>query len=750
MFESPVRRLLQAPNHQSGRPAKKRKAIPRFRPQCESLEPRWVPTLSLTTLASFTASNGADPVASLARDASGNFFGAANGTLPAYQATLFELAKGSSSITTLATFAGNPGPHPFSDLILDKDGNLFGTTTSGGANGKGAIFELAKGTSSITTLASFDGTNGLSPRGHLVMDGNGNLYGTAQRGGSADMGTIFELAKGSNSLTALASFDFNSGTVPYGGLLMDADGNFFGTTSSGGSLANAGTVFELGHGGSSITPLAAFSGANGSFAVGSLVLDVTGNLFGTTEFGGSSSAGTVFEVVKGSGAITKLADFNYANGANPQAGLVLDSDGNLFGTASAGGSAGKGTVFEVAKGSGTITVLATFTGSNGSAPYASLIADAQGNFYGTTSAGGTSNKGTIFQLGQKPTAPVITSSPAKSFLAGQANSFTLAATGSPSPALSRTGTLPAGVTFDSATGLLSGTPAKGSGGVYHLVFMAMNGVAPNATQPFTLTVNESPTITSADSKTLTTGSTLAFKVTASGFPKPVLGETGALPKGVIWVPASGMLSGVPVAGTGGVYALTFSASNGVGAKATQSFTLTVNQPPSISSVAVRTFTVGAAGTFTVIAKGFPAPKFSETGALPVGVTLDQNTGLLQGTPAANTGGTYKIKIMASNGIGIAAAQNFTLTVNQAPAITSADNVSFMVGILGQFKVKASGFPAPTFTISGKLPVGVTFNAITGVLSGKAAKGTAGQYKVTLTAKNVAGLSIAQLFTLTVS
>src|SRR5205085_1912885 len=137
-----------------------------------------------------------------------------------------------------------------------------------------------------------------------------------------------------------------------------------------------------------------------------------------------------------------------------------------------------------------------------------------------------------------------------------------------------------------------------------------------------------------------------------------------LPPGVLFDPTTGVLSGTPGAGTGGTYPLTFSAHNGIGLDAAQGFTLTVNQPPAIAGAAGATFGVGAAGTFTVAATGFPAPALSEGGTLPAGVTFDPATGVLSGAPGAGTGGAYHLTFSAHNGVGMDAAQGFTLTVNQ--------------------------------------------------------------------------------------
>jgi uncharacterized repeat protein (TIGR01451 family) len=344
----------------------------------------------------------------------------------------------------------------------------------------------------------------------------------------------------------------------------------------------------------------------------------------------------------------------------------------------------------------------------------------------------------------------ITSANSATFLVGTAGSFTVTATGSPTPTLSESGTLPAGVNFNASTGVLSGTPAAGSGGAYSIVFKAHNGAGADATQNFTLTVNQTAAITSASSVTFTVGAAGTFTVTATGFPVPTLSETGALPGGVTFNPATGVLGGTPVAGTAGTYPLTFTAHNSAGPDATQSFTLTVNQTAAITSANSTTFLVGTAGSFTVTATGSPTPTLSESGALPSGVTFAPGTGVLAGTPAAGTAGTYNITFTAHNGVGTDAVQNFTLTVSQAAAITSANSTTFLVGTAGSFTVTATGVPIPTLSESGTLPAGVTFNASTGVLAGTPAAGSGGTYTITFKAHNGAGGDATQTFTLTVN
>src|SRR5436190_14982055 len=279
-----------------------------------------------------------------------------------------------------------------------------------------------------------------------------------------------------------------------------------------------------------------------------------------------------------------------------------------------------------------------------------------------------------------------------------------------------------------------------------------NNWANNTTGTLLVTVNQAPAITSANSTVFKVGTAGTFTVAASGFPASTFTQTGALPSGVTFNGNTGVLSGTPAANTSGTYPITFTASNGIGSDATQNFTLTVNQAPTITSANNATFIVGVPGSFTVTATGFPtAMSFSETGALPNGVTLNSSTGVLSGTPTAGTAGAYSITLIANNGVTPNATQGFTLTVAQVPVITSANIATFGEGTPGTFTVTASGFPAPAFSEIGALPSGVTFNTATGVLSGTPAAGTSASspYSITFTASNVAGTSPSQSFTLTV-
>jgi FG-GAP-like repeat/Putative Ig domain len=363
-------------------------------------------------------------------------------------------------------------------------------------------------------------------------------------------------------------------------------------------------------------------------------------------------------------------------------------------------------------------------------------------------------------------APTITSADDITFTPGTDGTFTVTTTGDPTAALMETGALPTGVSFidnGDGTATISGTPAIGSLGVYDLALAASNGIVPDASQSFTLMVDQAPAITSVDNTTFTTGSTGTFTVTTTGFPNSMLTETGALPTGVAFVDNgddTAMLAGTPADGTGEQYVVTLNANNGFGSAASETFTLTVAQAPAITSVnnSGSVFTVGTSGTFAFTTTGFPDSTLTEMGGLPSGLTFTDNgddTARLSGTPASGTGGVYLLTIDADNGVGSAADQTFTLTVAQAPSITSVNNSGsvFTTGLSGTFTFTTTGFPDSTLTEMGGLPSGLTFTDNgddTATLSGTPASGTGGVYLLTIDADNGIGSAASETFTLTVA
>jgi uncharacterized repeat protein (TIGR03803 family) len=354
---------------------------------------------TISTVATFNGSNGQFPRSGLIADAAGNLYGTTSTGGPSGFGLVYKLNPSTGTLTTLASFNGSSGFAPsYGNLLADSAGNLYGTTSIGGAQSAGTVFKLNPTTGALATLASFSSAStGTNANAGLVADSAGNLYGTTTSGGAGSFGTVFELNSITGSLTTLASFNNSTGLPPESPLVIDAAGNLYGTTTQSGA-GNWGTVFKVSPGGGTPTTLVAFNNTNGTFPEGGLIADHAGNLYGITQGGGTSGAGEVFKFNLATNTLSVLASFNGANGTFPQSGLIADRVGNLYGTTQAGGANGGGTVFKVNPSTGAITVLASFATSSASVSYAPLMADAAGNLWGTTHDGGANFDGTIFEV----------------------------------------------------------------------------------------------------------------------------------------------------------------------------------------------------------------------------------------------------------------------------------------------------------------------------------------------------------------
>jgi len=319
------------------------------------------------------------------------------------------------------TFTGvNDGGNPYAGLIFDGHGNLYGTALYGGSFGYGTVFELSPGPNgwTETVLHSFnlDGQDGIRPYSSLVMDASGNLYGTTEIGGAYNLGTAFQLSSGPGGWTEKVLHNFNAdgtdGYNPYDNLVLDARGNLYGTASNGGA-GQEGIVFELSpkpDGTWLETIIYTFDYTHGGLPLGGLVWDRSGNLYGTTEYGGDYQHGTVFELMhrpKGKWQEIVLHSFNPGEGDGflPQCGLAIDKANRLYGTTLYGGNSfANGAVFEVkrVKGVWQESVIHSFNNQNdGFYPYGPLAIDSVGRLYGTTwqsYVGGVGGAGIVFQL----------------------------------------------------------------------------------------------------------------------------------------------------------------------------------------------------------------------------------------------------------------------------------------------------------------------------------------------------------------
>ena len=368
--------------------------------------------------------DGATPDSGLILDSSGFLYGETwEGGTHRYGTVFMASVDGGESV--LHSLAHGKTAYPWGGLLRDAKGILYGTTSSSYyRNPKvfGVVFELKKKT--IHYLQKFlvaDTANGYGLNSPLVMDANGNLFGTAYSGGTAGClynvgcGLVFEISA-SGTETVLYNFaGAPDAANPRSGVIFDGQGNFYGTTFYGGTGSGCaypefgcGTVFKVTRSGTE-TVLYSFSGeADGGYPNGGLVLDAEGNLYGTTGNCGSSGCniGAVFKLTP-SGAMTLLHSFaGGLDGAYPNGGLVLDAQGNLYGTTEEGGGSGCyggdgcGTVFKLTP-AGVETILYRFNGApyaDGSGPAGGLVFDGQGNLYGATAGGGAYDEGTIFKI----------------------------------------------------------------------------------------------------------------------------------------------------------------------------------------------------------------------------------------------------------------------------------------------------------------------------------------------------------------
>jgi uncharacterized repeat protein (TIGR03803 family) len=302
------------------------------------------------------------------------------------------------------SFANNgvDGYQPYAALTLGAGGTVYGTTNLGGTHGYGTVFELTSHNIE-TPLVNFNtGATGGGTYPYfagLVRDHAGNLFGTTSYGGAHNLGSVFVISPGGGE-TVLYSFGTNpnDGFYPYGGVVLDKAGNLYGTTSIGGT-SNRGTVFKVSPAGDESILHNFGGGADGCNPDAGVVIGKKNDLYGTTPACGANNYGVVFEVTQ-NGVATTLHTFssNGADGIIPYAGLMVDQSGNLYGTTYEGGTKGAGTVYKFTP-AGVETILHnfSFTGTDGYYPQSAPILDTLGNFYGTTTYG-NGNLGTVYEI----------------------------------------------------------------------------------------------------------------------------------------------------------------------------------------------------------------------------------------------------------------------------------------------------------------------------------------------------------------
>jgi hypothetical protein len=747
-------------------------------------------TATATGMATLTirASNGISPDAT-------QTFTVVVGDAPAFTSASTATATAGSAFSFTAVAGGYPAPSwgesnlpPGVTFTDNKDGTatLAGTLTSPGtyaillsavnaygtaqqtlsitvaqapavtSAGSATFTEGTQGTFTVTTTGSPTAAiteSGALPSGVTLTDngdGTATLAGTPAAGSKGSYPITITAANGAGS-NATRSFTITVNPAPVPPVITSAGAATFAVGSAGTfSVTTTGT------------PIATLSATSSPALPSGVTFKDNGN--GTATLVGTPPAGS-------QGTYTLTITAKNSTGTGTQA-LILTVNSGLAITSASTATATSGKAFSFTMTTtgtpaptltrvGTLPPGITFTANaNGTATLSGTpTAAAKGPYPLTITAKNSSGTASQAFMLTVTNPPAFSSAAAVTETAGTAFTFTVATTGYPTAALTA-GTLPSGVRFSdngNGTGTLSGTVAAG---IYSVPVTATNN-AGTASQTITLTVKAAgtvrlPTFTSAGAAAATTGNAFSFTVTTAGSPTSYttnVTHSGALPAGVSFVNngnGTATLTGTPTAASAGTYPITFTAAN-TGGTITQSFVLTVTGAPAITSAATATATDGSGFSFTVNTTGAPAPALAEAGSLPQGVTWVDNgngTATLAGTPGVDQGGVYKLTITATNSGGTA-IQAFTLTVNQAPTITSAGTATATHGKLYAFTFTSIGYPVASVTRTGTVP-GLVYLRLgngTGILAGIPT--TVGTYVLTITAQNAIG-SATQTFTLNVS
>jgi uncharacterized repeat protein (TIGR03803 family) len=630
----------------------------------------------LGALTSFSSDNagGYAPEAPLIHGPGGNFYGStysggANGL-----GTIFQLTPG-GALTTLASFSAEYGAGSAYPLTLGRDGNVYGTTEY-------SVFKVTP-SGTLSDLYEFSGANGDVPNSGLFLAGDGNFYGTTYV-------AIYQITPAGARTTL---YTFPSASEPTGGVIQATDGNFYGVTSGDGTTRN-GTIYRLTPAGvlTILYNFSAFSSPTGTESnsdgaeAQSVIQGSDGNFYGTTYTGGPNASGVVFQLTP-SGVLTNLHSFSALDpaqvnndGGHPNPNLIEVGPGDFYGTASDGGANSTGTIFAL-KVSPAITsaMQATayddigftyqITASNGPTSFAAtglptgLSIDTSGKITGqptepgvfsvSLSAGNAGGTGTAtLTLTVEPPPPVITSAASGNARAGQ--SFTYKITATNQPTSFGASSLPAGVTANASTGLLSGTPTVA--GSFSIGLHASNAGG-TGVETLALTVAPAPpVITSATSENAIQGKSFSYQIAATYQPTS-FGENG-LPAGLSINATTGLISGTP--SQAGTFSVKLRASNSAGSGLATLMLAVASPAPMLTSPAAANGEVGQAFSYQITATNQPT-SFGENG-LPAGLTISGTSGLISGTPT--TSGSFTVTLRASNASG-SGLQTLNLTISAA-------------------------------------------------------------------------------------
>jgi uncharacterized repeat protein (TIGR03803 family) len=643
------------------------------------------------------------------------------------------------ALTTLHSFNGSDGLLPAARLVQGADGNLYGLTDIGGTSSQGTVFKMTP-SGTLTTLHSFTaGADGANPVVGLTLGSDGNLYGTTTTGGAHGDGTAFKITP-TGTLTTLYAFcsaaNCADGNTPYSGLLQGADGNFYGTTTLGGAT-NHGTIFQLTPAGA-LTTLYSFTGAaDGERPNGSLTQDAKGNLYGVTSGAATSGTaaainGTLWQFTftstqagAASGTLTTLHAFaGAADGKDPYGGPVVASDGNVWGTTTAGGSANDGTIYIYLFSINSVVNINTFTGAaNGNGAYGVLQQAADGTFYSTTVYGGSANDGVIYHFAYTPglVSPLTVTAPAT---ANVGTPFTLSMTATNAwstsmqqcyafQTLSGTTTALGQITVaksaSNVTGSLSITPTSAGTVTYSVtcggiesssatvtvaapagppgstvttLVASPNPVQPNQMVTFTATVI-SPSGTPTGTVNLVYNNFTIYTGTLTNGQLSFTGNSNGLAPGSYSVVANYLGGGSYTASTSAPAVLVVQAAPPSGLVTTT--TLAANN---------QIVPIGANYSFTAVVTATP-PAGKTTAAVPTGtVSLNYNGNVLSTVTLDNTG-----TAMFSGGTNGVAAGTYALTATYNGDSNNQPSTSTAATIQVGASIPNSGTTAVTVTVN---------------------------------------------------
>lgn len=592
---------------------------------------------------------GRNPNGGLIKGADGSYYGMSFSGGTYNNGTIFKITP-TGVLTVIKNFnALTDGGSPYGSLTAGKDGNFYGLTSSGGTNSYGTIFKLtASGTFTVLRHLGY-AADGANPQGTLALAADGTLFGITRRGGSTGYGTIFKITTAGTFTVIRHLNNTTDGGACYGSLSASVDGNFYGITSTGGTNNN-GTIFKVTATGTLTVLRHLKTSTDGSSNTNSLVDGGDGFLYGVLYYGGTNGLGTIFKISK-TGTFSVLRHLNHTtDGSSPRASLIVGTDGHLYGTNSAGGANGGGTIFRITK-TGTFTLLRSLTvATDGGKPAGELFKGTDGAYYGMTNTGGSNLYGTIFKITASGTYSVLTrlnggiigNSPVESV--AQASNHTIY------------GTTQYGGVND------QGTIFKICGGVYSVLYSFNSGTTGGQPKGSLLVASDGNIYGTCSVGGNSNAGTI-FKITPSGsftVLKHLLGSSdGSAPQGSLLQGADGFLYGMNSAGGTGAAGTIFKISTSGAYKVIRHLVLSTDGSnpegalvPGAGGADSFYFGVTKSKIFKISPNGkiFTVLKTLNTtteGNLPVGSLLRGSDGNYYGTTSAggnfsNAGTIFKI------------------------------------------------------------------------------------------------------------